>query len=557
MSSSSKAIVIGLDGGSWNTLDKLMDEGILPTIEGLVESGIRADLRSTIPPVTPSAWTSFATGCNPGKHGIFGFMTPVPGSRYGYRTVNRSDVRMPSLWRMLSGMGKRSVVINVPVTFPPEKIEGYLISGFMAPGLDSEFTYPGELKNKLGEWGLKYRLNNKDFPALRDVDLRRDKSAYEKEALLLIDDLFDLTETRWNTCKQLSQTNWDLLLCVFYGADRLQHYFWDHMPGNEADGDVISKRIREFFALFDERLGDFLDRWDGANVLVASDHGFEKFHGDLLVNSWLQEIGLLKTSGSMILQRRVKDSLKKLGVKTALMRMKGAEGPTREVMGRQMEVAASGYAKIAEPIDWRRTLSYRSNVNGISVNLNGRESAGRVRQADYESVREKLLEELSELKDTRGQKIIGMAAKREDVFTGPQTDVAPDVVFTFKEDCVYGAYFDKVQKGSAFARSWKQGDHKLEGIVVGSGPAFRSGTVLKEAWIGDICPTVLYLLDCPIPNHIDGKVLSEAIRPEMLEMRSPTYSDSYADDAGKSPDAGDPGSGDRVRKHLRGLGYVD
>jgi predicted AlkP superfamily phosphohydrolase/phosphomutase len=555
MSNDSKVIVIGLDGGSWNILDRLIDEGLLPTIKGLIDSGVRANLRTTIPPVTPSAWASFATGCNPGKHGIFGFTTPVPGTQYGFRTVNRADVRVPSLWRILSGMERRSVVINVPVTFPPEKIEGYLISGFMAPGLDSEFTYPADLKNRLGEWGIRYRLNNRDFPSLREMSTRHDKAAYEKASLLLIDDLFDLTENRWNTCRKLSQTEWDLLVCVFYGADRLQHYFWDHMPGNQSDGDAISVKIREFFSLFDAKLGDFIDRWDGANIVMASDHGFEKFHGDFLVNSWLQQIGMLKTSRSMILRNQIKKMLKTLGVKRVLMRLKGMEGTTREIMGRQMEVAAGGYTKIAEPIDWRRTLAYRSNVNGISINLRGRESLGRVVQADYEGVRERLIDELLKVEDRNGKRIIDIARKREEAFKGPQTNTAPDVVFTFREDYVYGAYFDRIEKAAAFCDSWKQGDHKLDGIVVASGPAFRTKTVLEKAWIGDICPTVLYLLNCAIPNHVDGKVLSGGIRPEMLELRSPTYSDSFMEESDSvSAQSENP---EDVRKHLRGLGYID
>src|ERR1051325_3108768 len=143
-----KLFVIGLDGASFNVLDPLIARGYLPNLAKLIEGGARASLETTFPPITAVAWSSFMTGKNPGKHGIFEFVMREQGSSRQL-AVNASLRQGRAIWDILSAAGQRVIVHNFPCTYPPRPLNGLLIADFMTPRGRRDFTYPPALLDEL------------------------------------------------------------------------------------------------------------------------------------------------------------------------------------------------------------------------------------------------------------------------------------------------------------------------------------------------------------------------------------------------------------------------
>src|SRR6059036_19158 len=143
-----KVVVIGLDAATWTVIRPCMAEGKMPNLAKLMKAGVSGTLESILPPITPPAWTSFMTGKNPGKHGIFHFMEAQPGT-YGLRYLNAASRRAKTVWRMLSDAGYTVGTMNIPFTYPPEQLNGFQISGMDTPSEKSPFIYPPELRSEL------------------------------------------------------------------------------------------------------------------------------------------------------------------------------------------------------------------------------------------------------------------------------------------------------------------------------------------------------------------------------------------------------------------------
>src|ERR1700745_805664 len=136
-----KIVIIGLDSATGDLIRPWADQGLLPNLRKISENGVSGELESAIPPLTPPAWTSFMTGKNPGKHGIFHFLEPQPGS-YAMRYANAGSRRSPTIWQLLSSAGRNVGTVNVPFTYPPEQIQGFQISGMDTPSEKSPFIHP-------------------------------------------------------------------------------------------------------------------------------------------------------------------------------------------------------------------------------------------------------------------------------------------------------------------------------------------------------------------------------------------------------------------------------
>ena len=214
-----KVVVLGFDGADFGLIEAWVKEGKLPNFAKLMKDGVWGRLKSTPDAMSPSAWTSFATGKNPGKHGIYNFMDFVPGSlklRYYDSTYRDSQ----TIWTLANSSNKRSIVLNVPMTFPADKINGIMVSGWTAPSIKSEgFTFPPELINSLlkkyGEFVL--------FPTVK-------KHIYEGHPGLGINNLHkDLDMKRKISQEFLEKEEWDLFVSFFIHTDQVQHYYWHFM----------------------------------------------------------------------------------------------------------------------------------------------------------------------------------------------------------------------------------------------------------------------------------------------------------------------------------------
>jgi predicted AlkP superfamily phosphohydrolase/phosphomutase len=254
-----RTILFGVDGLSFRVLHPLMQKGELPNFQKLRDAGSEAILESKYPPLTPAAWTSISTGMKPAAHGVYDFWEydeqQEPGTpRRAHIQTHRKGSK--AIWNILSEYGKRVLVVNVPITYPPETIDGIMISGYMTPSSEVNFTYPPSFKEELYRAVPDYK-----------IDLEHDDMLAIKP---LLDATIKMTEQRIKLMRYLlREKSWDFCYIVFVGADRLQHPLWDEILAME------TKAI-EYFRLLDAGLGFVLEQLAPDDTLfVVSDHGFQ------------------------------------------------------------------------------------------------------------------------------------------------------------------------------------------------------------------------------------------------------------------------------------------
>ncbi len=277
-----RVMLIGLDGGTWELLGPWIKEGLLPNLARLTEMGASGVLRSTIPPITPVAWNSLVTGTNPGKHGVFQMLKRSSGS-YDFVPVTSLDRRTPALWKLISDNNGRVVVIDIPMTYPPEPVAGVMISGMGTPSIRSPFVYPPGFKPQLAMFG--------EYPL--DVD-------YLSEQEHLLTSAARLVEHRLQVAEYLADTEpWTFFFLAIMATDRVQHSLWRYLdPRHPAyDPEEARRRlpaIMRFYSQVDDAIGRLYARLDADDVLiVASDHGFGPAGRSYFIHPWLQEHGYI------------------------------------------------------------------------------------------------------------------------------------------------------------------------------------------------------------------------------------------------------------------------
>jgi predicted AlkP superfamily phosphohydrolase/phosphomutase len=262
-----RVLVIGLDGATWDLVKPWVQSGYLPQMARLTEEGSGGNLESTVPPVSPAAWSSFMTGKNPGKHGVFDF-TVRDFRGYGMRLAQRTPE--PSLWALLSNQGRSVCVVNVPQTYPPEPVQGYLVTGLGTPS-ERVFTHPAELSQRLRRQG--YQINT-------EVDLQRDGAERFVEDVQQVAER--VTETSLGLMERL---DWDLSVVVLRLTDEVAHFFWHWMdtehPAHQPADDLHRLAILRCYQKADELIGKLLEAVEDAEttVLIMSDHGFGRYTG--------------------------------------------------------------------------------------------------------------------------------------------------------------------------------------------------------------------------------------------------------------------------------------
>jgi predicted AlkP superfamily phosphohydrolase/phosphomutase len=267
--------VFGLDGVSFGLIEALTRSGDMPFLARLRERGTTAAMRSTIPTISSVSWTGFMTGTNPGKHGIYGFTDVKPGTMTLY-FPNYANVRAPTLWDVAGRAGRRSIVINIPNTYPARELNGVLVSGFVAINMERA-VYPPTLLPLLRERG--YRI---------DVDYQ---NANERAEAFFADCAATLDARRAVLRHCLTDEPWDLFIGCITETDRLHHYFWDQY----ADPDAPHHgRFLDFYRRLDRVLEELIGALpEGCPVFIVSDHGHTLIEHEFYPNVWLREQGLL------------------------------------------------------------------------------------------------------------------------------------------------------------------------------------------------------------------------------------------------------------------------
>jgi len=545
-------VVIGLDGATFDLIRPWAQRGKLPTIGRLMDEGTWVPLRSTIHPLTAIAWSSFITGVNAGKHGIFDFTRRRPGS-YDMELMSAAARQSPSLWQMLNQAGRTVGVINVPMTYPPEAVNGYIVSGLDTPDMNSRYTYPPQLASEIADRHL-----------IVVSTVGKDVDTYLSESLEAVDRRFEIMTRLFH--EQPS----DFFMKVIMETDAIQHCAW-HLLDGERESPVL-----QVYRRIDKRLGEFLATLpDDTLLLIMSDHGAGPIRKVVYLDRWLAEQGWLafreeghpglatqlQATGRAALLRSIH-----LAQRYLPYRAKGFLKRFNKVRGQ-----VDSYLQYSQ-IDWERTRAWAGgNQGNIFINVAGREPHGTVQPgAEYERLCNEIIAALHELRDPdTGEPVVERVYRREELYHGPNTQLAPDLLvrwcedeYVFKKGYEEGpgeVFGDSLRFGnfSSAHQMLQTGTHKLHGVLIATGAGVKRGHRLEQATLLDLAPTILYALDCPIPAHLDGRPLLDLFEAGITGHHPPRHTDSQD----HPPANGGPGPYDdedqaAIRGRLQGLGYI-
>ena len=518
-----KVLVIGLDGATPQLVFPWAMEGKLPNLAKLMENGVSGNLRSTIPPMTAPAWTSFMTGKNPGKHGIYHFIEYVHKS-YDYRIVTTKDIKAKTLWSILSELGMKVGVMQVPMIYPPEKVNGFLISGgITTPGPKSDFAYPPELREfLLEEFDFKVGITEKYYEGNEDAFIADLSHTEERKAEA--------------TIHLMKNCDWDFFMVVFTNIDALQHFFWKYMdtthPGYDPEeAKKYGDTIFNYYQKLDGIVGDMLNNVDeDTTVVIMSDHGFGPLYNELHLNKWLMDLNLLKLKEkrdvSFYRYWLSKNGLNREMISMLLIKL-GLKRIIDVIPQRIRKSMPSHYTP--SDIDWSKTKAYSVATHGLLyINLKGRNPEGIVESGkEYEELRDYIIKELHNLRDPEtGKTVVDRVYKREELYNGEYVNKAPDLfvltdmtyqnIGTLDNTLIRPSWkLEGAQSGKVSALLMKQrtlasGNHRKDGIFIMKGRDIRKNVIIKNARIIDIAPTILYNMGVPIPLDMDGEALKDA-----------------------------------------------
>ncbi len=551
-----KALVIGLDGVTLDLLGPWIEAGELPTLKRLMEEGAAGKLRSTLPPISSSSWSSFATGVNPGKHGLVDFVYPGADS-YKVTMINAASRQTRALWNWLNEAGYKVGLLGIPTTYPPEPVDGFMISGFLSPGPESEWAYPPALKQELlNELGAFMLAPDERYRSTRWLGR-------------FLDDLETSVENRTQAALYLMRTKpWDLFTVVYWDTDMVQHETWRLLdpghPRHDADEASASRdMILGFHRKVDADVGRLLAEVDSDTLIVVmSDHGFGPVHSFFLTNNWLASLGLLRfkqgptTAFKRCLFRMGATPLRAFRIARAL----GMGKLRRKVRFQQKAGILNRLFLSFDDVDWSRTRAFSIGSFGqVYINLAGVRPEGIVQPGhEYEALREQLAREALALRDPRtGKPLVERVYTREEIYSGPSIDRTPDLI-------VQPRGWEYMAFGHADFGSNKlvepiiglSGHHRPDGVLILAGPGVKAGTQLHGANIVDLTPTLLHAMGVGVPRDLDGRVLSEAFEESSPVARPVVYTEASVYKEGASePDFSD-GEMAEVQEKLRGWGYA-
>jgi len=551
-----KVLVIGLDGVTWDLLGPWVEDGELPNLKRLMEGGAWGKLRTTLPPISSSSWSSFVTGVNPGKHGLVDFVFPGADS-YKVTMVDATTRRTRALWNWLSDAGRKVGLLGIPTTYPVEAVDGFMISGFLTPGPESPWAYPPELKAELqGAIGEFLLAPNERYRSTPHLDR-------------FLADLTASVENRTQAALYLMEHKpWDLFALVYWDTDMVQHETFrlldpSHPRYDPTEAAAKRELILDFHRKVDADVGRLLDKVDSDTlVIVMSDHGFGPVHSFFLTNNWLADLGLLKFKRNP--WTAFKRGLFRLGfTPLRVFRLTKALGLTKLRQKVRFQKKSGLINKVFlsfDDVDWSQTKAYSIGSFGqVYINVAGLRPQGIVQPGqEYEELRDQITQAAQALRDPRtGQPLIGQVFRREEVYSGPYLERTPDLIVQTRgwEYMAFG-HADFGSNRLVEPITGLSGHHRLDGVLIMAGGGVKSGTHLDNASIMDLTPTILHVLGQPVPEELDGRVLSEAFEPSspgarpVRHSQANIYKDQLSDDGLSDEETAE------VQDKLRGWGYA-
>ncbi len=533
-------LIIGLDGATFQLLDPWIESGELPCLARLCREGARGVLQSVTPPLSPEAWSTFMTGKHPGLHGVMNFLCFRPGT-YEIQFSNGALLRQKTLWRMLSDAGMRVGIMGVPMTYPPEPVNGYLVSGIETPGERSKFTYPESLAQELREALGGYDLHG-------DFADSTDPQEYLSRLLATIDNQADAA------CYLLERHPADLSVFTIGATDRVQHSFWGQTDALKKAYQRVDGAVARIIECLPEP----------RNLIIMSDHGFGSCHTIVNLNRWLEQRGYLtyegRTGGLSALHRAYQ-----LAGRLAPRSLKDVV--KSRLPGFRRRMASSilfGY------VSWPHTRAFAVSTQHGYVHLNRRDRfpRGTVEPgAEADQLCDSISSELAELRHpTTGEPMVERVVRTRDEYPGPACDELPDLVVLWREGFISrvrtdssGRHGESDQLTAPTGRSideWR-GSHRPDGMLIAHGPDFVSGVTADQSHLADLAPTVLHLLGQPVPDDMTGRVLQHILDGRFLARRPVQYARTAAGDAEAAADSALTAEEcQEVAERLRRMGYL-
>jgi predicted AlkP superfamily phosphohydrolase/phosphomutase len=534
-----KTVIIGLDGATFDIITPLAKAGNLPVLARLMREGSSAPLRSTILPNSFPGWSSCTTGTSEGMHGVFSPFIKNP-TDYAVRAMSGRDIMTRHVWDVLGEQQGRSIVINVPTAYPPEPLNGLMITGMLTPSMNSDWTYPATLKQEILKAIPEYIIEPQRNP---------DKHARARE-------FRQATQMHERAVHYLMENNeWDFLMIVFSVLDRAQHDFWSdmdtsHPRHNPQTPDEFRDFIPQTYKQLDAAIGRLLEKLPAdCRVFIVSDHGFCSELYEVRVNELLASAGLLKFKSSALRRSRaqVKSLKEKISRRLSLKQLKGNS------LERKVQTGGA----FLEEIDWSRTRCYFAQDKGIWVNLKGRESSGCVSESDFDSVVEEARDCLVNLiSPFDGIRVFEKVLRREEAFNGLYTHRLPDLVMVpARDEYVYNerpSYGDTIVPADSTT-----GTHSKDGIFIAWGSGIQSNANFHlQPNLRDIGTTALASLDCSLTEDADGRVIDEVFsEPINLKRQGSSYRQSDSQSNHESVYKTEEEA--ELRERMRALGYIE
>ena len=434
----------------------------LPNLRALADRGIHGELESVTPPITVPAWMCMMTSRDPGALGVYGFRNRADHSYEGLRFASSRSIQAPALWDAVGAAGGRSILIGVPPSYPPKRLNGFAVSCFLTPDGDRAYTYPPSLQAEVERASGGYVFDVRDFRRAPKDDL--------------LEQLYAMMRKRFAAARCLAQTHrWDLLAAVSMAPDRLHHAFWRYFDPEHRlyePGNPYENAARDFYREMDAEVGRLLEvLGEETAAFVVSDHGAQRMEGGICLNEWL--------------------------IQNKYLTLKESPPP--------------GTPFDAGLVDWDRTLAWGSGgyYGRIFLNVKGREPRGAVAKSDMERVRDDLIAGLESLGDDSG-KPIGTRARRPEELYSEARGIAPDLMAEFGG--LGWRSVGSVGSGQLHVFENDTGpddaNHAMRGVLIAAGPGIEHDPSPRLGMsLLDVAPTALELLGLERPEDAQGSGL--------------------------------------------------
>lgn len=490
-----KTVVLGFDGVEPTLLDRLSSEGKMPGFESLREDGLYSKLDSTVIPISAMAWSSFLTGVNPGKHGVYDFISRSDPHSSEFNLTTSSTRQAPAMWDYLNAVNKRIGVVGMPVTYPVEEFDGFVVSGYPTPHHDQSF-YPPELEDTspvdIGEMHAKVHFDGTNRKEFIEDQFRQ----------------FDAIEQFHNHA--LNEKEWDLLITVFKQTDDIAHVAWDDPELHDIyqEADRVLRNTRQRLEAMDE---EYL-------LIVLSDHGFGPVDKTLFLNNALRDLGFLRLKSR--LGTKMRDTLSKAGINMLNAyrvasflglgeRLMSVGFDDESLKARLLYGLRNALLLGSHDIDTDRSACFsRGNYGQIFVEDDDQIDALVKGLLDY---------------TVDGEHIIADIHRASEHFHGGAVNLAPDLMIETPE------YRYLTARGFSLATNQiltdhiigRDAEHKQKGVFFATGSDIDTNASLPEPSLEDILPTLMYAMSEDVPTYLDGDVLElfgEAPEPTFREF---------------------------------------